>query len=522
MKGLYHYPAKITDPATTTMFAALEPVSRFPGRSVGAVVNNFNGREQMVFFSALAPKWSLTSVFLNHASIHWMTRGLFTGKRKVHLSPQVDDLQIPTALFYPAGTKFQISTADLDAHVHWQAQLNTHLPAGSEFRLEMGHNGNGNILEATNSTASKDKCNPNNAVVFPMPPATPIEFKKPVGSGVDNWPASYQSYQWSDECSSLGTFANWFRKPDNLNAFSHVSHTFSHEELNNATYADAIRETRFNQAWLKQVGIDRADRFSPKGLIPPAITGVKNGDAVKAWADSGITFIVGDNTRPTLRNQKSKYWPLATTVEMNGYDGVWIIPRYTTTIYFNCDKPECILKEWQVIAGRTGTFDDLLTDARLVNTHYIMSLSADPFMFHQANMRQVDMPEVTVGSQTGKMSLLMSWMETITQELTRLTNWPITSLKHDDLGQYFLDRMALDGCQPTSKYVYGPDNKSIVQVIVSTKDNACSVPVPITIPQGSATGTDIEQDVVGSEPPIIWVTMDGSPVTVTLTNPVQV
>jgi hypothetical protein len=41
-------------------------------------------------------------------------------------------------------------------------------------------------------------------------------------------------------------------------------------------------------------------------------------------------------------------------------------------------------------------------------------------MFHQANMRQTDVPVSTVGSQTGKLSLLQIWVETVTQEMTRL------------------------------------------------------------------------------------------------------
>jgi hypothetical protein len=41
-------------------------------------------------------------------------------------------------------------------------------------------------------------------------------------------------------------------------------------------------------------------------------------------------------------------------------------------------------------------------------------------MFHQANMRQSDVVTRTVGSQTGQFSLLQIWVETITQEMTRL------------------------------------------------------------------------------------------------------
>jgi hypothetical protein len=91
----------------------------------------------------------------------------------------------------------------------------------------------------------------------------------------------------------------------------------------------------WNTAWLKQVGIAGANRFSPKGLVPPAITGLHNGDAIRAWIAAGIVNVVGDNTRPVLRNQQNEMWPLMSTVASNGYAGVQITPRWATNIYYN-------------------------------------------------------------------------------------------------------------------------------------------------------------------------------------------
>jgi hypothetical protein len=54
-------------------------------------------------------------------------------------------------------------------------------------------------------------------------------------------------------------------------------------------------------------------------------------------------------------------------------------------------------------------------------------------MFHQANLRQLDVPSFTVGPKSGKLSLLMIWVEAIVQEMTRLTSWPMLTLKHDDI-----------------------------------------------------------------------------------------
>lgn len=519
--NLFHYPAVITAANMTTPFAHFEPGDRFTERTVAGVINKMDGREQMVFFLPFAPQWSLTSGYLQHSYLHWMTRSTFSGKRKTHLNVQVDDVHLSTGLFFPKEKEFRSRTGDLQAHIEWQRSINSRLPSGSDFWLEMAHNGNGDIISATNKTESQGICIPGQAVDYTSPPDTELEFKKPLGTGTDVWPAEFTRYNWTKPCADMDDLASWFMNPSNRDAFAHVSHTFSHYELNNATHNDATREVHFNQAWLKQTGIDQAQRWSPKGLIPPAITGLHNGDVIRAWTENGISLVVGDNTRPVLRNPDSKYWPLATTTERNGGEGVWIIPRYATTIYYNCDSEECMLEEWKFVSNRTGTFTDLLNDARNVNLPYLLNLQADPYMFHQANLRWIDMPERTLGTETGTFSVIVSWIETIAQELYRLTDWPVVSLKHDDFAQYFLDRMAVDKCKPSVSYTYSSDASRIASLTVTTEGNSCSAPVPVTIPRGSASGGNSRLDTVGSEPPIVWVTMSGSPVTLQLSEPVR-
>lgn len=522
--GLWHYPARITDPETTKEIAKFGPGGPYDDDTTAGVINNFNGREQLVWFTGWATEWSATSNYLQHAHIHWMTRGLFLGKRKIHLSAQIDDVQLATGLYWPAGEEFKSRISDVEAHITWQNDINTRLPAGSEFWLEMGHNGNGDIIASVAEPRGDDFCIPDYAVDYPYPPDTPLEWVKPPGSGVDQWPEEFEQYNWTKSCAELDDFAAWWLDQDNLNAFAHVSHTFTHLELNNATYHDASREIHFNQAWMEQMGIDKASRFSPKGLIPPAITGLHNADVIRAWMDNGLLYVVGDNTRPVLKNSNSKFHALMTTEANNGHPGLYIIPRYATTIYYNCDTPECTRREWIDTSGGAGTFEDLLDDARRTNTRYLLGLQADPYMFHQANLRQSDMETITVGTETGKMSLVMAWVETIAQEMYRLTNWPVTSLKHDDVAQYFVDRMALDDCKPKLSYRYADNGKAIESVTVSTEGNTCSVPVPVTIPAGSASasGGSSQADKVGSEPTIVWVTMGGSPVTLSLSQSVSI
>jgi hypothetical protein len=95
--------------------------------------------------------------------------------------------------------------------------------------------------------------------------------------------------------------------PAYRDAFAHISHTFTHEDQDNSTYFDVYREISWNQAWLQNIGIMSASKWSGTGIIPPAITGLHNGDALRAWGDLGIVHVVGDNTRPVLLNTVNRF-----------------------------------------------------------------------------------------------------------------------------------------------------------------------------------------------------------------------
>lgn len=520
-KNMYHYPAVITDPATTWQVAKYSPSDdgKFSSDTTAAVINDFGGRQQMVWFGSWATEWSPTSNFLQHAYIHWMTRGLFLGARKTYLSTQVDDVHLTTAMYSPSGKLFRLTPDDLVNHAAWTKDINSRMPAGSSYFVELGHNGNGDIIAAVNGTTG---CTPANAIYYDYPAATDLEYQKPLGSASDLWPTTPATYSWSLACAKYDDLANWFTTSANRDSFAHVSHTFTHLPQNNITYSDANKEITFNQAWLKQIGIDQGDKFSSKSLIPPAITGLHNGDAIRAWITNGITSAVGDNSRPVL-SSPNQHWPLISTTSGNGYAGLTIVPRWPTTIYWNCDLPDCTVQEWKDTASGQGSFQDLLTFERTSASRYLLGLRKDSFMFHQANLRQTDVDSMTVGSQTGKLSLLQAWTENIVQEMTRLTDWPILSQKQDDLAVKFNDRMARDLCKPNLAYSYSADGKSIVSVTVTANDNSnkCGTTIPVTLP-GSApvTSGKATADKVGSEPLIMWVTLSGSAVKLDLTKPI--
>ncbi|TKA53780.1 hypothetical protein B0A49_12364, partial [Cryomyces minteri] len=518
-QSMYHYPATITDTTGSTWQVAQfapDSAGQFSGPTTAAVINNWSGRQQMIFFTSWATDWSPTSNFLQHAYIHWMTRGAFLGARKIYLNTQIDDIHLTTDLYQPSGSSFRLSPADLPPRVSWMTNLNSRLPPGSNYKIELCHNGNGDIINATNIeyNANVDVCTPVDAVYPNDQPDTALEFQKPLRSGVDYWPATLDGapltyYNWTPQCAKIDKLLNWFTNTANRDAFSHISHTFTHLNLDNATYADTAKEITFNQAWLEQVGIS-GGTFSPNGLVPPAITGMHNGDTINAWMANGITQVVGDNSRPVLLNPTNPWWPLISTVSSNGYAGLTIMPRWPTTIYYNCDLPACTTQEWIDTSAGRGGFTNLLTYEKFTTSRYLLALRQDPYMFHQANLRSSDVPGTTVGSVT-VYSLLQIWVETVTQEMTRLTNWPIVTKKHDDIAQLFLQRMARDNCNPGLTYTYSSDGTHIIAVTVSASGNKCSTPIPVTLPTSASTTGSVTRDQVGSEPLITWITLNGSP-----------
>lgn len=440
--GLYHYGATVADTATTTEIAQFAPNSQLTTRTTAAVINNFSGRQQMAFFIGWATQFSPTSNVLQHAYITWLTRGLYAGYRRVNLNTQIDDMFLITGVYKPAGTAFRVRAPDMTAHAAWVNTINAKMNPGSFYVPEIGHNGNGNIEQSQTAPNGPAYCSPG-PIYYDTIVETPLEFKKPLGTGTNMWPATPTAYNYAARCLNLDPLKTWFSTPANRDKFAHMSHTYSHMELNNATYSDAAKEIQFNRAWLAATGLANGAYYSPKGVIPPAITGMHNGDVLKAWKDNGLTNCVGDNTRPVLRNPNNPMHPYITNFAADGYDGFQINPRFATRIYYNCDTPDCTASEWVDTSSprpSPGDFANLLAVEKSDTTRYLFGLYRDGYMFHQANLRQTDVQPITINGVSSKISIFQAWVETQVQEFVRLVNWPMVTLKHDDVSTHLLSQ----------------------------------------------------------------------------------
>lgn len=337
--GLWHSPAVITDATTTTAVLEFGTNVDYSVETVAGVIQNFSGREQMVIFISGA-SWCLTSNYIGHVWFHWGYRGIYNGFRRVAMHQQsnltedvanlVDDMFNQTDIYVtvgpdPEGQRSRINTTDVEMHLSWVSEFEATLNPGSVYFMEFGINGKGSIDTAN--------CAPSLYIPDPIGPSQNAEWLKPVGTGVSMWPNI--SYTWSQECILSDPLASFFQTTSNRDAVAWVSHTFTHETLENATYFDTNLEMSFNLLHAELLGLTSAAQWSNKTFIPPSISGMHNGDALKAFMDNGVMGGVGDSTRPALLNPNNSHWPLITTVEGNGYAGYTIIPRWATRVYYN-------------------------------------------------------------------------------------------------------------------------------------------------------------------------------------------
>jgi hypothetical protein len=143
----------------------------------------------------------------------------------------------------PDGARGRITGDDINEHITWLSSIQSSMNPGSNYFMEFGFNGNGNVERAQNITPS---CPDPIEYSGPIGPPQNQEWKKPLGTGVDQWPANV-TYSWPSTCTFTDPLAAYFENPTIRDTFAFVSHTFTHEDFENATYYDVTHEISFNQ-----------------------------------------------------------------------------------------------------------------------------------------------------------------------------------------------------------------------------------------------------------------------------------
>lgn len=341
----------------------------------------------------------LHSLALGHGLMNWVTGGLFLGERHVYLTPQIDDVFIDNDVY--GGGIYRINGVDWAAVTAWQAQKRLQSQT-SDLSLHMAFNG-----EGTTGTYTPD-------LLTPAVDLTDSQFP-------------------------------W------------INHTFTHENLDAASYDRVVQEITRNNQTAASMGFANYDR---RALVTPDVSGLANPDAMRAAYDAGVRFIVTDTSQPGMDNPTPQ-----AGIYNREEPRILMIPRRPVNLFYNVTTPTEWTREYNDIYrnywGRDLTYDELLGKESDVLLQYLLRGEIDPWMFHQANLRAYD----------GVHTLLGDLLDRTLEKYSRIFVLPVRTQPMAALGQWMKNRMRYNAAGIRCSFV--PDRGTLT----ITATNAAVVPV---------------------------------------------
>ena len=383
------YPARAAAGANTTPL-----LSDAAGNVYAAVTTSSDGREALALTFAQAPT-AFHTLQLGYGLVSWATRGLFVGERHAYLSAQIDDLFLASTLYPETGATYRMTDKDMQQLADWQSARRAH-PLVSGLRLAWVAN-----LEGSRGVA-----------------ADPLTAK----------------------AVALGP------------AFSWISHTWDHADMNNMSYADAYAEFTRNDQSIRSLGLNP---YTIQNLVTPGISGLDNPNVMQAAHDVGIRQLVSDTSVDGQDNPSPNAGLWNSRVPE-----ILMIPRFPTDLDYDASLPSEWINADNDRDGGSNTFEQIVAAESRVLAGHLLRGANDPWMFHQANTRNYG----------GGRSLLTDLLGATIDRYLASATLPIVSPNMDELATRVIDRMRLDASGVTA--TIGPGDSITVHVA-----NAARVPV---------------------------------------------
>lgn len=374
------YLAKPFDANTTPLITTPE------GYALASISKSADGRENLAM-TFDTNEHLIHAHQVSYGVINWVTEGKFVGQKRVYLDAQVDDYFYPNDLWNPSDPNNMVSTYrmsgdDMKKLDAWQDTWRKGI--APSLKLSMAFNGEG--------TSGDAEYQPD--TLTPTTPEIQSEFK-------------------------------W------------INHTWTHLNLNAATYAEAYEEIKLNLDLAPQLGLTD---YSSKNLVTPEISGLFNPEAMRAAKDLGIKYTVSDTSRMGPQCVTACFpTPTANAATYNELEpSILMIPRRPTNLFYNVSTPSEWVSEYNHIHrnywGKDLTYQEILDFESGVLLQYMMRGEIYPWMFHQANLRFYD----------GQRSLLTDLLDVTLNKYKAMFRLPILSPRMDQIASKIEERMALD------------------------------------------------------------------------------
>ena len=294
-----------------------------------------DGRETMALTFDSNP-FLIHDLVLAHGLVEWVTKGIYLGEYRAYLTPQVDDLFIDDDIF--GGGVYRITADDFGVANGWQSATQSRA-GNSGFRLAFAFNGVG--------ASSGD----------------------PLTDAVMALQANY----------------------------SFISHTWDHQNLDNAGYDAAFSEFDQNSQLALADGLSS---YSLSNLVSPNLSGLTNPDVLVAASDDGVQYMVSDASKVSGQQSWGNPAPnigLYSTIQPD----ILFLPRRPTNLYYNVTQPSEWVAEYNSFYnkfwGRNLSYAEVLDKESDMLLIYMLRGDIDPQMYHQSNLRAYDGSHTLLG-----------------------------------------------------------------------------------------------------------------------------
>jgi hypothetical protein len=387
------YRATITNPATTTALVS------DAGGVLVAAHNAADGRELMISTVDASP-YVAHSLVLEYDFVRWVTRGMFVGKKRAYMTPQIDDLFLAndmwndTAHVNDPTIQFRITGTDLTTFSNWQRDFQQRLPAGSTFDTWMAFNGVGTLQ------------------------------------------SEYSDTSLLAAALAAGSRLAW------------MNHTWDHENLDAATRAAARAEVTDNCRLASRLWLHR---FNCNELVSPDVSGLGNANALGGMYDAGVRSVVSDaSITEALRPSNPGNNPSFNVGRANPLDPrIYQVPRHPTSIFYDVATPATETDEYNTIYrnyyGRDLTYAEVLDKDSEFGLFYLLQGDIDPLMFHQANLKNYG----------GGRSLYADWVDTVANKYLAYFDAPILTLRQSAISAEMQARGKFNACNVTATIIEG-------------------------------------------------------------------
>eukprot|EP01111_Echinosteliopsis_oligospora_P014281 TRINITY_DN534_c1_g1_i1.p1 TRINITY_DN534_c1_g1~~TRINITY_DN534_c1_g1_i1.p1 ORF type:complete len:883 (-),score=277.91 TRINITY_DN534_c1_g1_i1:39-2687(-) len=416
--GVYTYPAEIVANNMAVPAMSIKYKGSEKTYVAAAFITFPDGRRSLQFYIDHGT-WAFHSTAIGSFWLQWLNNGLYLGLRRVNLNMQIDDLFMESEMWDPVTnvyseiTTYRMTPDDLSALSSWQSSI-LHL----------------------------------------LPPTSLI---------ISTFPFNGQTVS---EHGGYTSDLLYLRTKSLLDHFYFESHTYTHPYLDNLSYSEVTNELTENYKTAQNLFSNNMNHssWSHSAMVTPSITGLFNGEALKALWDYGIRSVVGDNTRPEL-TPAFMYHGLYTSSSIHGFRGIYIVPRFATDVYYCCSIPseeEALFNfRYETYYGKKSTVKEIMQKEAERVRGYLLAYRQDPYMFHQANLRQFEYEQRSV-------SLVSLWADHVITEFMKFSTLPIRSQKGEELTKIWQARETRDACMFSAELNVDPTSKQISSITVSS------------------------------------------------------